>query len=286
MGRPDIAAKHEGMKKQTGPNKTRPTDLIRLPAFPTAGNKIFESIAAAITASRGYLMKSQDLGRLMGQSPTTTSYWFSGSKQPHLISLFCLLEQLLPEERIRAVSKLCRQLPSLDDPRLRHDQNTVSELKELLKQDKGLTFITGGTTDQRTFLLSALGHYLCRADIIHRTPVGLDTHEPTWFVPIETVSYLRNNHRPGETLGAILALWPSICSSKASIVILNGIWSAAPELHKDILTLAAKKHVFVANEMMPSAADSVSKVGPPRHWIRVSSSPLNSSLWAVTITRR
>jgi len=122
MGRPDIAAKHEGMKKQTGPNKTRPTDLIRLPAFPTAGNKIFESIAAAITASRGYLMKSQDLGRLMGQSPTTTSYWFSGSKQPHLISLFCLLEQLLPEERIRAVSKLCRQLPSLDDPRLRHDQ--------------------------------------------------------------------------------------------------------------------------------------------------------------------
>ncbi len=106
----------------------------------------------------------------MGQLPTTTSYWLGGSHQPHLTSLFCLLEQLTPEERIRVVTKLCRELPTLEDPRLRHDPNTVSALKKLLGLETGLTFISGGTADQRTFLLSALGHQFYRVDTTHRNP--------------------------------------------------------------------------------------------------------------------
>jgi hypothetical protein len=282
-----MAAKHESMKKQNQPSKNRSNQLIQLPAFPIAGNKIFEKIAAAVTASRGYLLKRQDLARLMGQLPTTTSYWFSGGSQPHLISLFCLLEQLSPEERIRAINKLCRELPSLDDPRLRHDQTTVSALKKLMEQEKGLTFINGGgTPDQRTYLLSALGHYFCRVDTTHRTPVGLDAHEPTWFVPIETVSYLRNNHRPEATLEVIRTIWPSILSSKAPVVLLNGIWSAACELHQDIVALASRKHVIVADEKVPSATESLPADEQPRHWIGVSAYRANSAWWSVTIVRK
>jgi hypothetical protein len=282
-----MAVKHEAMKKkQKTSNHGRSNEIIQLPAFPVPGNKIFENIAAAVTASRGYLLKNQDLAKLMGQLPSTTSYWLSASSQPHLISLFCLLEQLTSEERILAVNKLCRVLPSLDDPRLRHNQSTVSALKKLLEQENGLTFITGGTPDQRTFLLSALGHYFCRVDTTHQTPVGLDTHEPTWFVPIETVSYLPDNHRPEKTSNAIRALWPDICSSNAPVVVLNGIWSAARELQKDILTLAERKHVIVADELGPFTAESIPGARQPRHWLEISNSRANSSWWVVSITRK
>ena len=138
-------AKHEGMKKEKRPLRSLSNELVQLPAFPIAGNKIFERIAAAVTASRGYLLKRQDLARLMGQLPTTTSCWFSGSNQPHLTSLFCLLEQLAPDDRIRAITKLCRELPSLEDPRFRHDQIAVSALKQLLGHSSNAPIVVNGT---------------------------------------------------------------------------------------------------------------------------------------------
>ncbi len=97
---------------------------------------------------------------------------------------------------------------------------------------------------------------------------------------------LRQNHLREETLEAIRELWPGISSSKAPIVLLNGVWSAVPELQADIMHLAAKKHVIVADEMVPLTSESMAGFVQPRHWIEVSSSRANSSLWAVTIARK
>jgi hypothetical protein len=69
-------------------------------------------------------------------------------------------------------------------------------------------------------------------------------------------------------------------------MLLNGIWSAARELQQDILGLAARKHVIVADEKVPSAAGSIPGAEQPRHWLGVSTSRLNSSWWSVTIVGR
>ena len=164
------------------------------------------------------------------------------------VSWLCLLRQLVPLERHRVVDELCRDLPQVDHPRLKHNPATVGVLKKLLAKNTGLTFITGSTAPQRTFVLTALGHTFCRVDRLHRNPAGLDIHEPSWFVPVETLLYLRNCDRPGETQKAVRKLWPQLRTSQKPLILLNGIWSLAPELRKDIVALAEQRHVVVADQ--------------------------------------
>lgn len=264
--------KHSGSKDDSG--------FIQPPAYPIAGNKLFERIGAAVGASRGYSLSNIEFARLMGRSESTASHWFGVYPQPHLVSFFCLLEQLAPQDRHRVLDELCRDLPLLDHPRLRHNPVTVGVLKNLVAQDVGLTLITGGTAPQRTFILTALGHAFCRTDRLHRTPAGLDLHEPSWFVPVGTLLYATNSHRPGQTLAAIRVLWPTIRSSKEPLILLNGIWSAAPELQKDIVALAGRKHVIVADQDVLSAAKLAPGAAQPLHTLRVSTARENLS-WLV-----
>lgn len=240
------------------------SEVIQTPAFPVAGNKIFERLGAAVGASRGYSLSNMEFARLMGRPESTASSWFGAYSQPHLVSFFCLLEQLTPQERHRFLDELCRDLPLADHPRLRHDPVTVARLKNLLGKRSGITVIAGGTDSQRTFLLHALGHTFCRVDRLHRVAVGLDLHEPSWFVPVESLIYLKNPYHSGQILETIRALWPMIRDSKRPLVLLNGIWSAAHELRKGIMDLAERKHVIVSDhevrlppESRPGGAQSV-----------------------------
>lgn len=258
------------------------SEIIHLPAFPMAGNKLFSNIGAAVGASRGYV-KNAALARIMGSSESTASYWFGDSNQPHLVALFSLLEHLTPEVRHRIVDKHCRELPRLDHPWLKHDLDLVGALTNLLDQDNGLTFIVGGDPRQRTFLLTAMGHTFCRVDRQNRSPVGLDLHAPSWFVPVETLCYLRNSHSPAKTLEAIRQIWPSLRASKIPLLLLNDIWSTAPELQKDILALATHRHVIVAVEEVSSMSQSAFNAAQPVHLLRVSTHQKNRDWIAVGI---
>jgi hypothetical protein len=153
-------------------------------------------------------------------------------------------------------------------------------MQNLLTQNTGLTLLVGGSDEQRTFLITALGHTFCRLDRRHRKVAGIDLHDPTWFVPIETMSYLKGPANPAQAGGLVRRVWPEIVSSKKPIVLLNGIWSALPELHNDILSLATRRHIIVADQQisMPRAALptehpfhtlSISAARENANWIRV-----------------
>jgi hypothetical protein len=157
-------------------------------------------------------------------------------------------------------------------------------LKRLLVQDAGLTFITGSAPNS-TFILTALGHTFCRLDRLHRTPVGLDLHEPSWFVPIATMLYLRNSRRLGETLKTVRRLWPELRSSKRPLILLNGIWSLAPELRKDIVNMAERRHVIVADQEVSRTPGLVLDSAQPVHTLRVSTARENPSSLVVDVER-
>lgn len=231
-------------------SSARTSELLRPPAFPVPGNKIFERIGSAVSACRGYPIQNKDFAKLIGRSKSTTSHWFGVSPQPHLVSCFCLLEQLPPPERHRAIDALCRELPLLEHPRLVHDPVTTASLRNLLTLDTGLTLIVGGTDEQRTFLLTALGHAYCRIDRCHRTAAGIDLHEPDWFVPLEAVLYLKGPANAPQTGELVRRTWPEILRTDKPLVLLNGIWSALPDLHNEILDLATRRHVIVADHQV------------------------------------
>lgn len=230
--------------------------------------------------ARGYSLSNLALARIMGASKSTASFWIGVYAQPHLVSWICLLEQISPVERHRVVDELCRDLPVLDHPRLRHNQIMVSMLKSILGKNSGLTFVTGGNEQQRTFLLTALGHNFCRTDRLHQTPAGIDVHEPTWFVPIESMLYLRQLCNNGLSLAAVRKVWPNVRSSKAPLILLNGVWSMAPDLRKEIISLAVTRHVIVAEQDVPTSSEPFLRTANPIHTLKVSNSRENPS-WLV-----
>jgi hypothetical protein len=277
------AAKHESMKKRKS-SLAGASVIVSPPAFPTPGNRIFDRIGTALSASRGYPLRNIDLARLIGQSESTTSHWFGIGPQPHVVSCFCLLEQLLPVERYRLVDALCRELPLIDHPRLRHNPAAVTSLRHLLAQNTGLTLIIGGTDEQRTFLLAALGQSFCRNDRLHRTAAGIDLHEPDWFSPVETMLYFRGPAEPPKVREAVRRTWPQVMNTDQPLILLNGIWSALPELRNDVLSLATRRHVIVAEQQIAVPRSTLEKEHP-RHTLLISTPRENSNWIAVQTTR-
>jgi len=277
-------AKHENMNERKLPLPQSASEIVRPPAFPTSGNQIFERIGTAVSASRGYNLENIDFARLIGRSESTTSHWFGVSSQPHLVSFFCLLEQLPPLERYRVVDSLCRVLPLFDHPRLQHNPVAATTMKNILPQTTGLTLLVGGTDEQRTFLITALGHTFRRIDRRHRNVAGIDLHDPSWFVPVETMLYLKGPSDPVHVGGLVRRIWPEILGTKKPIILLNGIWSALPEVRNDILSLAARRHVIVADQQITVPRVAL-QADHPVHSLSISTARENINWISVQVTR-
>jgi len=159
----------------------------------------------------------------------------------------------------------------------------VAALKNMLRQNTGLTLLTGGDAEKRAFLLTALGHAFCRLDPAHRKPAGIDLCEPAKWVPIETLTYLRDPHRPSETLAAIAAVWPTLVCTQHPIVLLNGIWALAPKLQPHMLKLANRRQVILADEEISLPANFTLKSGLPVYRLTVSRSRKNPHWLEVAI---
>jgi hypothetical protein len=257
--------------------------ILRPPAFPMAGNRILEKAAASIGASRGYLLHNIDVAQIVGRSKSTTSFWLGVYDHPHLVSLICLLEHLPQQDRYRLIDELCRELPLLDHPRLRHNPYTVGMLKNLLKQETGLSLLVGGSHAQRAFVLGALGHTFCRVDHIHRMPGGLDIYGPGNLVPVETMLYLRSPIGLRNPDRLISRLFSEVVHSTHPLLLLHGVWSLAPELQTEILMLAKRRHIVVCEQQVSfnATADSESKY--PLHVLSVSTSRDSSSWISVEV---
>ena len=69
----------------------------------------------------------------------------------------------------------------------------------------------------------------------------------------------------------LCSAWERIRTSNAQLMLFNGIWSAAPGLHGQILDLAKKRHVLLADGAMPEPSRVVALANAPVHMVTLTS---------------
>ncbi len=80
---------------------------------------------------------------------------------------------------------------------------------------------------------------------------GLDVHEPRKWVPLEKVLYVGRLINSTRLNAVLCSSWERVRASNAQLMLFNGIWSAVLGLQGQILELAKKKHVLLADGTMP-----------------------------------
>jgi len=258
-------------------------DLVRAPAYPLTGPQLFQQLRAALGETIGFPPTFPYLGELIGENAKVTFYWFSVMPQTQLIAFLSVLERLPESKRWAVMNKWCRELPSFDNPRLSHDPLSVSNLEQLLAQRCGLTWIQEGTEFQRTFIITALGHSYSRVTTGRQTAAGMDLHEPRRWVPIEGVAYFREPLPAARLTRAIMEAWPAVRSSKSKLLLLNGIWSAAPELRDEIMKEASRRHVIVTVPKIPDARVSQTNANTPIHVVTIGQNRENEQLMRIKV---
>lgn len=199
------------------------------------------------------------LGRMVGKATSTAGYWSEISHHPHTLGLVCLLERLSEEGQARFLRSVCRAMPTVLHPSVAHSPRTVVDLLETLQNPCGLTLIRGGTLTSRSYLIAALGHTFPQMHPRHTAATGLDICPPDKIVPVETMRYLSGSS-PDKLHEAILGAWPQIFRSSSPIILLHGIWSAAPGIREQILQCAKARHVVLADTSLPDL-DQVAEKG-------------------------
>ena len=243
---------------------------LSAPAYPFTGPQVFMRLRAALTQALGFEPSYPRLGSIIGEESSLTHYWFNVLPQRHVIAFLALLERLPEPKRRELLSTLCRELTSLENPRLAHDALAVSNLEQILSRRTGITWIEGGSEFHRTFLLTALGHSLATIAGADASISGLDVHEPRKWVPVENVVYLKEAIPAPVRRALINQAWPGICGSDAALFLFNGVWSEAPELRAGILGLAREHHVIVTVAAQPTSNELESVPDAPVHVVSVS----------------
>lgn len=248
------AVKHEGVKhsiltpiKSSGLQLPRATMLLR-------------SIQPWLQGQKGKPPTYAEMAAWGNVPEGTVRDWFSGMGHPSAEFLLSLLDRTDEETSQRILGKARKLFPSLDHSLLMNDKAVISRLKTIMAQRGGLTFIQSDNDEHRTFLTTALGHTYLHLTQPPRQVVGIDIHEHDWFVPIPGVSYLHNTFAPDQIRMHARQAWPQP-SSVATLVIFNGLWSAVPELQKDIRLIAETWPVIVTDEVMMDIAQM--RVRPP-----------------------
>ena len=192
--------------------------------------------------------------------------------QPQVVDFLCWLERLSPARRHAYIDTHCRHFPSLEHPSLAHATAQTSKLRELLGQQRGLTLVAGGTTHARAFLVTALGHSCRRAGGRRQAAAGIDLHLCSSLVPVESLIYVDGAADVHLIRQVALKVWPRIVTSSARLLLFHGLWSAVPELRRDIIRCARQRHVILAERAISDLADLENPVPRPVHVLTVSDS--------------
>ena len=269
-GRMQSAAKHETMHKHGSNSGAVGSELITAPAYPFTARELFGNLRGLLSEARREPMSYDRLAKIVGKSKSTTHHWFELFAHPHVLAFMCLLERLSPAQRHDYIEAHCRIFPTLNHPILANSPKEVAKLLLLLNQSAGLTIVTGGRESSRTFVLTALGHTQ-RGSVGSRQRVaGLDLHRPRNFVPVESVTYIDGSIGLKHVRQLTLRVWTRILTSKAPIMLFNGVWSAVPQVREDLVRCTKLKHVVIAEEAIPHLADLKRRVTTPIHVLTLS----------------
>jgi hypothetical protein len=186
---------------------------------------------------------------MMGRSKSTTHFWFSEYHHPQIVGMMTLLEQLSSNERRSFFESNCRILPTLSDARL---TGATGELEELLKQEQGITIVTGSTASARSFVLKAFGHSWSRMRQQRALVTGIDIHLPRHYVPVIGVRHIDETQPTKLIHELISSVWPRIQTSTAKLALFNELLGEFPEAINDLIRMAETKHVVLA-EQSPAA---------------------------------
>ena len=89
-------------------------------------------------------------------------------------------------------------------------------------------------------------------------------------MPVAGLSYLNNPLTQTEIARQILQAWPAVRSATDGLVLLNGVWSKAPELQPQIADLARRAHVVVADPAILPVKSLFNTPPPPVRLVTVS----------------
>lgn len=195
----------------------------------------------------GHELTWKAFARLVGAPKSTIQDWTSEGVPEQITRFLCGIERLSEPRRVELLRSLCRDCPRLEHPRLAHDQTSVAAFRTALGQPAGLTFIIGPTDELRTFLITAAGNSAA-ALAPSRQVCGLDVHRPDGWVPVPGVVYFQDPTDTAQIRGCIQAIWAAVENSAASLVLINGVWSVAPEMRQRIISCAEKRHVLIADD--------------------------------------
>ena len=268
---PSLQRNKNGMNEKTRQSTTMAGAPIRSPAYPWAGHELLAALRAELAEEEHTDTISFDrLAQIAGTSKSTAHHQFALSAQPQVVNFLCWLERLSPARRHAYVDAHCRIFPSLEHPFLAHAAAQTSRLRELLDQQRGLTLVTGGTAYSRAVVVTALGHSCRRLGGRRRAAAGIDLHLCSSLVPVESLIYVDGTADSHLIRQVALKAWPRIVTSSARLLLFHGLWSAVPELRRDIIRCARQRHVILAERTMSDLAGLENPVPPPLHVLTVS----------------
>ena len=180
--------------------------------------------------------------------------------------LFELLERVPAALRHDLLDAACRVQPTLHHPKLAHDAITLSRLETLLKQSDGFTIIHGGPQHARLFLFNALGNSAREVNFGQKSVVGVQLQPVSGWVPVLGITTLSSH---AENRQQFQRAWSKIKHAKdGTLIFLGQIWNHVSHLHPEILELATRCHVLVADDF-PKPEDLARRVPKPVHTLTV-----------------
>ncbi len=112
---------------------------------------MFEGLRIALKESLGCQPTFERLAKILNENVSTVHHWLTSQPHTHLVAFLALMERLSERKRHDLLHEYCRELPSLDNPRIAHDLLAVSGLERILGKKNGLKWICGGSEFHRTF---------------------------------------------------------------------------------------------------------------------------------------
>jgi hypothetical protein len=277
--RREIPAKHEGMNEKSSPQSHTPGAQTQLTRITRLLQRAQDSIHSALGTSPSY----SELEEWTGVPEGTIKYWFNNKGLPSAEFLLQLLERIAEKQRHDLLDSACRIYPSLEHPRLKCDHTILSRLRTIVSHSDGLVIVQGANDESRTFMLTTLGHAFLGLTASPHSLLGLDAHEPDWFVPLPGVRYFGNLFQPAQLLQAARDNWPKLQTRGAKLVLLNAIGVLMADFRRPIKALTARCPVIIAEaaQVKPSLLKRASH--GPVHIITVSKHPENAKGIAVSI---
>lgn len=268
---PSLPRNKNGMNRKFPQSTTTAEASIRSPAYPWTGHELLAALRAELAEEEHTdAISFHRLAEIAGTSKSTAHHRLALSGQPQVVAFFCWLERLPPPRRHAYIDAHCRLLPSLEHPLLAHATAQTSKLGELLHQQRGLTLLVGGTAYTRAFLVTALAHSFRHTGGRRQAVAGIDLHFCSNLVPAESLVYVDSSSDANLIRQVALNVWPRILTSSARLLLFHGLWSALPELRRDIIRCARHRHVILAETTLSDLAGLENPVPAPLHVLTVS----------------